>query len=319
MLRELSALYGAGGVAGEAADRPADLPERRVEYADVATWQREWMSEADLAVQRAYWETQLAGVDKPTRIADADADERAAHPSAAVPVGFSPNLSAAVRRLATATGATPYMTILAGLYATLAAETGDEDLLVASLVSSRTLPETETLLGNFSNTLLLRQHLPANSTFSDTLRQVKADVLDAYRHQDYPFVEVQRFVNEQASRRADASPYQVLLIVRDSRLDRDIQLTGVQAEAHLVDLGQTRLPLSIDLVDDGASPIGGRVTYAADLFDASAVEAFVQRLVAVLERAVQDPGMSIDALGRAGDSPSVRSANLERDIQKIGF
>jgi hypothetical protein len=326
MLRELSALYAAGGVADD-----ADLPERRVEYADVATWQREWMSEEDLAVQRAYWETQLAGLNAPTRIADVNCDERAAHPSAAVPVTFSPNLSAAVRQVATAKGATSYMTILTGLYAALAAETGCEDLLVASLVSSRTLPETETLLGNFSNTLLLRQHLPASRTFSDALRQVKADVLSAYRHQDYPYVEVQRFVNEQGSRRAEASPYQVLLIVRDSHLESDIRLTGVQVEANLVDLGQTRLPLSIDLVDDGASPIDGRVTYATDLFDASAVETFVERLVTVLHRAVQNPGLSIDALGRVGDTSNVHStggktslraaesADLERNIQKIGF
>jgi hypothetical protein len=117
----------------------------------------------------------------------------------------------------------------------------------------------------------------------------------------------------------------------DSHLESDIRLTGVQVETNLVDLGQTRLPLSIDLVDDGASPIDGRVTYATDLFDASAVETFVERLVTVLHRAVQNPGLSIDALGRVGDTSNVHStggktslraaesADLERNIQKIGF
>lgn len=321
MLRELSSLYAAGGAADA-----ADLPERHAEYADVATWQRTWMSEEDLAVQRAYWEEQLAGVAGvagPTRLVDAttDTDERTAHPSAAVSVTFSTDLSDRLRRLAMAQGATSYMAILAALYATLAAETGEKDLLVASLVSSRTLPETETLLGNFSNTLLLRRQITGRLPFSDFLQQVKADVLDAYRHQDFPFVEMQRLLHERASVPDDAPPYLVMLIVRDSRLEDEVRLENVEARVNLVNLGQSRLPFSIDLVDDGDGPIAGRLTYATDVFDRSVVEAFIDRLTGVLRRVGTNSSVSVNALSARGGTASTASpsTDLAREIQKVGF
>ena len=54
--RELVALYAAFR-AGE----PDPLPPLPVQYADFAVWQREWLSEAVLEGQLAYWRDQLAG------------------------------------------------------------------------------------------------------------------------------------------------------------------------------------------------------------------------------------------------------------------
>ena len=56
LFRELSALYSAF-VRGE--DDP--LPELKIQYADYAVWQRQWMEGAILQQQASYWKTALAG------------------------------------------------------------------------------------------------------------------------------------------------------------------------------------------------------------------------------------------------------------------
>ncbi|MCP4659651.1 MAG: non-ribosomal peptide synthetase, partial [bacterium] len=62
-LRELSVLYQAFADGGRAlsAGRAAGLPELRVQYADFAIWQRQWLSGEVLERQLAYWREQLAG------------------------------------------------------------------------------------------------------------------------------------------------------------------------------------------------------------------------------------------------------------------
>src|SRR6185295_10635150 len=57
LVRELGALYGAF-VAG----RPSPLPELPVQYADFAVWQREWLTEARVTAEAAFWRAALAGV-----------------------------------------------------------------------------------------------------------------------------------------------------------------------------------------------------------------------------------------------------------------
>ena len=54
--RELGALYGAF-----LEGRSPGLPELRIQYADFAAWQQEWMASGGLDEQLAYWQGQLAG------------------------------------------------------------------------------------------------------------------------------------------------------------------------------------------------------------------------------------------------------------------
>src|SRR4030095_13897320 len=56
LYRELGALY-----AGRAGGEPVALPERPVQYADYASWQREWLSGARLEREIAYWRERLTG------------------------------------------------------------------------------------------------------------------------------------------------------------------------------------------------------------------------------------------------------------------
>jgi len=58
LAQELSELY-AAGLAG----RPAVLPALRLQYADYAVWQREWLSGGVLDRQLGYWRERLGGLE----------------------------------------------------------------------------------------------------------------------------------------------------------------------------------------------------------------------------------------------------------------
>ena len=84
-------------------------------------------------------------------------------------------------------GATLFMTLLAAFTTLLGRYSGQEDVLVGSLIAGRTRPGTEGLIGFFVNTLVLRTDLSGNPPFRELLRRVRATVLTAYAHQDLPF------------------------------------------------------------------------------------------------------------------------------------
>jgi non-ribosomal peptide synthetase component F len=82
--------------------------------------------------------------------------------------------------------ATLFMLLLASLQTLLARYTERNEIAVGTIVANRPSIETESLLGNFSNRLLLWGNLSGNPSFRQLLRRVRGATLDAYTRQDVP-------------------------------------------------------------------------------------------------------------------------------------
>ncbi|HEV7515038.1 MAG TPA: amino acid adenylation domain-containing protein, partial [Thermoanaerobaculia bacterium] len=219
LVRELGALYGAF-----AAGRPSPLPELPVQYADFAVWQRRWLSGDTLAGELAYWRQALAGLpplDLPTdRPRPPVLTSRGSFRSLALPA----ELSDALGRMARASGATLYMSLLAVFAALLARYTGREDVAVGSPIANRTHREIEGLIGFFVNTLVLRTDLSARPaaggrdggpTFRELLARVRSTALGAFAHQDLPFEKVVEAL--QPERDTSRTPlFEVMLVLQNT-------------------------------------------------------------------------------------------------------
>ncbi|HVG44784.1 MAG TPA: amino acid adenylation domain-containing protein, partial [Longimicrobium sp.] len=206
---ELAALY-----AAFAAGEESPLPELPVQYADFAAWQRSWLRGEVLERQLGYWKGRLAGAPALELPED--------HPRPAVPglngAGCDAPLPAeAVARLEEAAreeGATPFMAMLAVACALLHRWTGQDDIVVGTVVAGRTRAETEALIGFFVNTLALRTDLSGDPTFRELLRRVRQVTLEAYAHQELPF---EKLVDELKVERSLSRPplVQVAFTVHD--------------------------------------------------------------------------------------------------------
>ncbi len=79
------------------------------------------------------------------------------------------------------------MTLLACVNVLLNKLTGDRDIVVGTTVAGRESSELEGQVGFYVNTLALRTKLESGETFLSFLDKVRANVLEAYAHQIYPF------------------------------------------------------------------------------------------------------------------------------------
>jgi amino acid adenylation domain-containing protein len=289
--RELGALYTAF-----AAGKPSPLAPLPVRYADYAVWQRQWLQGEVLESQLAWWRERLAGsppalelpFDRPRPEAQS---LRGAVERAGLPRGLFEGRG----------GATPFMTLLAGVQAFLHRITGQDGFLVGTPVANRDRAEIQGLIGFFVNTLVLRADLSGDPTFPELLARVRETALSAYAHQDLPF---ERLVQELAPGRdlARTPLFQVVFSWQPPRAGSAELAPGLGLEIADIDSGTSKFDLSL-FVGESREGAGVAVEYAADLFDRVTIRRLVGNLARLLEGITAEGGdrVPVSALPLMGE------------------
>jgi amino acid adenylation domain-containing protein len=286
---ELSALYPA-----LSAGRASPLPDLPVQVADVALWQRQWLSGAVLASQLAYWKEQLRGAPAALELpTDRPRPAARSYQGATHRRRLPRELSAALAALSRREGVTLFMTLLAAFQVLLARHAGQDDIVVGCPIAGRTQVETEGLIGFFANTLLLRTDLSGAPTFRELLARVREVTLGAYAHPHVPFEKLVEALS--LARSPGRSPlFQVMLVLENARTS-SLSLGEVSLAPIEVDTGTAKLDLTLTIqeADEG---LEAALEYATDLFDAPTIERMGGHLEVLLRSALADPGASITAL-----------------------
>ncbi|MBZ5721324.1 MAG: amino acid adenylation domain-containing protein, partial [Acidobacteriia bacterium] len=287
--QELAALYGAY-IEG----KPSPLPPLPVQYADFAVWQRQRMQGEFVEKQLAYWREQLKDAP-PVLELPTDRPRLAAESfrGAVAPITFSKRTTEQLNALSRQTGATLFMTLLAGFQALLARYSGQDDIVVGAPIANRNRAELEGLIGFFANTLALRARLTGDPSFRELLGRVKESALGAYAHQDMPF---EKLVEElRPERSLSHNPLvQVFFALQNAPLEA-LQLKGLSLKPIETDTKTAKGDMFFSLVE---SPEGlrGRVEYNTDLFDAATIERLLGHYQQLLEAAVADPAVQVSRL-----------------------
>jgi amino acid adenylation domain-containing protein/FkbM family methyltransferase len=292
LAREVSALY-----AAFAAGRPSPLPELRIQFADYALWQREWLSGEELQSQLGFWREQLSGAPQ---VLDLPLDRR----RPAVQSGRSmtrsielPGLGGAVHELCRREGATVFMVLLGAWTALLGRLAGQRDVLVGSPIAGRHRQELEGLIGLFVNTLVMRADFSGAPGFAELLGRIRRMALDAWAHQDLPF---ERLVEELVAERnlAHAPLYQVLFGVQTAPV-LSLSLPGMTVRPLAVRGGSVKVDLVLVLEEREAGFLGG-LEYDAALFDGATIARLGDHLGCLLGAALAEPSRPVFELPLLG-------------------
>ena len=94
---------------------------------------------------------------------------------------------AALKELNRREGVTMFMTLLSAFQTLLYRYTAQDDILIGTPMAGRERLETQSLIGFFLNTLVIRARFTDGLTFREVLRQTRESVLEAHENQDLPF------------------------------------------------------------------------------------------------------------------------------------
>ena len=287
--RELSRLY-----AAFAAGSPSPLSELRVQYADIAAWQRTWLQGELLENELHYWRTQLNGMpallnlptDRPRPVVQTFTGAGSA---AVLPA----RLTAQLKALSQRENVTLFMTLLASFQVLLYRYTGQEDIVVGTPIAHRTQPEFAELIGFFINTLALRVHLSGHPSFQQVLHQVREVALGAYAHQDLPFEKVVDAI--QPERTLSYSPlFQVMFTLQNDPADT-LQLPNLRVQSLTVPLHVAKFDLTM-FVTEKAGGLDVFVEYNTDLFDPGTIERLIGHYQCLLQGLVSQPEQPITTI-----------------------
>jgi non-ribosomal peptide synthetase component F len=192
-----------------------------------------------------------------------------------------------IRRVAREERATLFMAALAAFDILLAAESGQEDIVVGSPIANRTRVETEPLIGFFSNTIVLRADLSGNPSFREIVRRVRESAIGAYAHQDLPFEKIVEVLRP--ARDPSRNPiFQVNF--RLGAAPERLELEGMDIEPVSVDPGISRFDLAIDLVATFEG-LTGYLEYDTALFTPQSAARMSDELFEILRAAGRDPDL----------------------------
>lgn len=271
-----------------------DLPELKIQYADFALWQREWLQGSVLQEQLDYWKDVLAGAvqtELPTTyVRPPVMSHRGEHLRFAIPSEVAKRTKALARR----EGATLYMTSLAAFHALFQRYTGQSDIVVGATIAGRTMIETEPLIGMFFNTVPIRVDLPPDPRFRELLGRVRERTLGAYAHQHLPF---ERLIAELGSERdLSHNPLFQTIFELQSTQDQSATLPGLIAEWFDLPNKTAKVDLILTMFDQEGDHLAGNLEFSTDLFDRATAERMIGHYQTLLGGIVANPAALVSEL-----------------------
>lgn len=291
------------------------LPEPKFQYADYASWQREWLHGPDADEHRAFWRDRLGGELPLLNLGHPiDHNDRTAS-GGSVDLPFEASFAAAIKQLAGRLSTTPFVVLLSAFTATLHRTSGQEQLLIGVPTACRTLAETSDIFGFFANTLPLRINLDATTTFAELVRQA-ADVLaEALAHQELPFDEIVDALG--IARRDGSNPiFQAMFVMESTAFDEPPGLPGVSVQEVAVHSGTAKVDVTCS-IRMTAESVEGELEYDLAVLGRPEANRLVRSLTSLLSEAMRDPDQRVGTMGmlspvEAAELVSAANSQFER-------
>ncbi len=286
LVRELAALYNAF-----TQGKPSPLPELPIQYVDYTAWQQEHLSGESLQFHLDYWKRQLDGVqteldlvtDRPHRQASSNRGAR-------YYFDLEASLTRALRQFGQEQGATLFMVLLAGFQALLFRHTGQREILIGSPIAGRTRTETQSLIGFFVNTMVMKARFTDGVTFRQLLKEARETTLDAYAHQDLPFEKLVEELSPQ--RNLGRTPFFQTMYSHQNEFMLDLQLGS--ANLHLTDVDSDTAKFELTFaVTESRDVVKASFEYSSELFDQATIIRFADRFTFLIRRLMAEPDRPI--------------------------
>jgi acyl carrier protein len=294
--REIAVLYDAF-----AHRHPSPLPELVIQFADYACWERRLLDSNLFNKQLTYWKKQLAGpVPRLEFQKSREAARELSFCTVRQPIEFEEALHEGIVKFAHREKCTSYMVLATALCILLFLLTNEKDIRVGTLMANRSRKETEGIVGHFLNTVILRIKVNYRMTAKQLLRQVRNVTLAASAHQELPFEQLARVLEEEQNIDRK-SLFQVLLNYQ--RQGRDtLQMPGLSFASldlrHLVE-GSEVMMTAYNLIfnlQESSTKLTGTVNYKKEISGDCTMTDWGKGFCKILEAMVSQPDQRVSTV-----------------------
>ncbi|MEQ9660884.1 amino acid adenylation domain-containing protein, partial [Fulvivirga sp.] len=168
-----------------------DLAGPKIQYVDYVAWTQSAYYRKDIANQKIFWLKEYAelpsSLDLPT---DNNRSENQLKEGQVYRFGFDEALTRSLKELAKANKSTDFMLMYTLYLLFLSKITAQNDVVIGIPTAGRLHADLDEVVGMFTNTLTVRNHIPAESSFEGFLLMVKTKLLQCFENQAYQYEEL---------------------------------------------------------------------------------------------------------------------------------
>ncbi len=276
-----------------------ELPELRIQYKDFAVWQNKLFESETIKKQEEYWLEKFEGdipvLDMPYDFARSNIQS---FEGDRINFTLDSELTAGLNKLASKTGATLYMVMLAAYNVLLSKYTGQEDIVVGSPAAGRHHADLEGIIGFFINTLALRNYPKENKKVVDFIKEVKENTLAAFDNQDYQYEQLVEKLK--VPRDLSRNPLFDTLFAMQNISNSEINIEGLKFESLDLEHKTSKFDLKMEAMEwDDEIRMG--LEYKSKLFKKRTMENFAKHYIYILRSLVNNPEAYICELGLMND------------------
>ena len=268
-----------------------------IQYKDYASWQNDLLKTGKLNHLKDYWLKQLSPSEDLLPMLELPLDySRPAvktYHGANSSYTLNPEVLQRLKELAQAEQATLFMCLTALINVLLYRYTGQSDIILGTPIAGRNHVDLHDQIGCYVNTLALRNHINAESSFIDFLKEVKTTTLEAFEHRLYPFDQLVEDL--QLPRHTSRSAVFDVMLALQNNESAFFELDGVD----MMPEPRTSVTSKFDIVYNFSEREDGlflNVNYNTDLFKASSIDRSVQHLQILLSSVLENTDQPIQAL-----------------------
>lgn len=209
-----------------------------------ATERAQWQP-ADIKRHEEFWKTRLAGSnllwgevgkkgDKTERLQRWVSE-------------MSEERANTIRELARQSGVTVFSALLSAFQITLYLWTKVDDIVLGTPVANRTKASVKETMGYFSSVVPLRGKIDKDQAFSDRLKVVHGETMDAFEHA-IPFAELAKILGEPKS--PDQHTIFDTRFAYQNHPMPEVSLPGISTKVRVISTGTARFDLACELTED---------------------------------------------------------------------
>jgi amino acid adenylation domain-containing protein len=234
-----------------------------------------------------WWTTHLAGAP-PVLDLPADRPRPPVHTfrGASRDAQVGTQVTARLRALASAAGATPFAALLAAFGQLLGRLTGQRDLIVGTPLADRRNAAFEPVIGFFIQILPLRLRIRDDTGFTELVRRCRDEVAAALGHADTPLERIVETLG--GSRDLARTPLVQVLFNMYNFAEPHLELPGIAAEPLPPGLPGSLFDLTL-YVREHHGGLALRAVYNPDLYDAARIDALLAGYVTLLDELTAEP------------------------------
>jgi len=308
VITEIGALYSA------AVEGQPDQLKPPTRYGDYSLIEQEFRRSAEGMAHEKYWLDKLK--DDPVTVdlpLDRPRPAERTFASGRIDYLLNAELVAGLRRTGATHGASLVTIMLAGFAALLNRLTGAEDLVIGLCAAGQSQHQISQLVGHCVNKLPLRLKPQRNARFSDFLKVVRGDVLDAQDHQGVTYGSL---LPKLAIERDDSRPPLIAVTFNIDVRDDDIRHAGLQVAYRTMVRKSDSQELYFNVVDNGRD-LALEACYNAGLFDAETIRRRVAEYEALLIDICRDANTVIADLKNVSDADAKLMASFNNTTKAI--